>query len=682
MNTITNASTVKTIGLMGQPNTGKSTVFNALTGSRQHVGNWAGKTVERKEGFFTVGNVPYKLIDLPGTYSLLANSDEEVITRDAVMDDSIDVVLAVLDASQLTRSMYLLSDYAGIKKPVIVLLNMIDVAAGQGKSVDTDKISELLGVPVLPVTAVQKDGLVPLADSFAAGKITGRQIRTDGLELLYRENFGENWDAIKKLLPEIQGRSRLWTAAKLMEGDQEITATVSETASGNWAEIESLCAAQKDGLLTASDCKFRWISNIVEQTVKSETNTQPIRSRFDKLATSPFGGKILAFGVILGGLIASMIIATPIMITLESVPMPLAVAVASALASINTSPFLISLLCDALFPAVMMAFLMASYVFGISLSFGFIEEVGYMARISFVFDNTMQRLGLHGKAIMPFIVSFGCNIGGVAGTRVIDSWKQRLLAISTSWVVPCAGVWSVVALMSSTFFGSGAVIVVLALFATALLHIFITAKIFGQSLLSEGDKTGLIMELPPYHKPDIRILLRFVWQRMADVLFRASKMILFVAAVFWLLSYTPEGDVTRSVIYHVGKFIEPVTLWFGMSWQLFIAFVVSGLGKEASLGVISALFGAGGNANLAGIGMATATYTNTNLSAAMLESISKPQALAFIFAFFFNTPCIMAMGATASETHSVKWTLRIAFYYVAMALAISFITYHVGRLIF
>jgi ferrous iron transport protein B len=671
-----------TIGLMGQPNTGKSTVFNALTGASQHVGNWAGKTVERKEGFFTVGNVRYKLIDLPGTYSLLANSDEEVITRDAVMDDNIDVVWAVLDASQLTRSMYLLSDYAGIEKPVIVLLNMVDVAAGQGKNVDAGKISELLGVPVLPVTAVQKDGLVPLANEFAAGKIAGGRIRTDGLESLYREEFGENWNALAKLLPEIQGRPQLWTAAKLMEGDQEITATVRETANDHWTEIESLCAAQKDGLLTASDCKFRWISGIVEQAVKSDSKTQPVRSRFDKLATSPFWGKIIALGVIIGGLIASMIIAAPIMITLQSVQLPLASAVASALASINIPPFLISLLCDALLPAVIMTFFMASYVFGISLSFGFIEEIGYMARISFVFDNTMQRLGLHGKAIMPFLVSFGCNIGGIAGTRVIDSWKQRLLAISTSWVVPCAGVWSVVALMSSTFFGSGAVIVVLALFAAALLHIFITAKIFGQSLLSEGDRTGLIMELPPYHKPNIRVLLRFVRQRMTDILFRASKLILLVAAVFWLLSYTPEGDITRSMIYHVGKFIEPVTLWFGMTWQLFIAFVISGLGKEASLGVISALFGAGGNANLAGIGMATATYTNTNLSSAMLESISKPQALAFIFAFFFNTPCIMALGATVSETHSIKWTARIALYYVVMALTMSFIAYHAGRLIF
>lgn len=357
----------------------------------------------------------------------------------------------------------------------------------------------------------------------------------------------------------------------------------------------------------------------------------------------------------------------------------ISVPLANWLLDIGAAPFLVSLLCNAILTAVSFALQMASYVFGISLVFGLMEDVGYMARISYVFDDTMTKLGLQGKAIMPFLVSFGCNIGGITGTRVIDSWGQRVMTIALSWVVPCASTWGVVGLVSGTFFGNGAVVVVLALFAVAFLHIFITYKVFGRSLNKVEGRTGLIMELPPYHKPHWKSLFGSVFSKMGNVLSRALRIIICISVIFWLLSYSADGNVANSIIYKVGTFIEPVTSLFGLPWQLFIAFVASAMGKEASLGVMASLFNTG---SIWAAIEQSATVDTAALSTSMLSVISRPEALAFLFAFFFNMPCLMALTATTQETHSMKWTVRIALYYVLTALIMATIAYHVGLVIF
>lgn len=239
--------------------------------------------------------------------------------------------------------------------------------------------------------------------------------------------------------------------------------------------------------------------------------------------------------------------------------------------------------------------------------------------------------------------------------------------------------------MCGTFFGTGAVFVIIALFLTALLHIFITSKLFGHRLLQENDRLGMIMELPPYHKPRWKNLFRFVWKRLGDVLKRAIKIIVLVAVFFWLLSYTPDGNIENSIIYKAGVLIEPVTMFFGLKWQLFIAFLASALGKEASLGVMAALFSTGaelGNSGVWGAMFSGGVTDSAALGGTLLSMISKPEALAYIFAFFFNVPCIAAMGGAFQEIHSWKWTVRIILYYIAVALLMSTIAYHIGLLIF
>lgn len=671
----------KTIALLGQPNSGKSTLFNGLTGSRQHVGNWPGKTVERKDGFFVHKDVTYKVVDLPGTYSLSANSDEEVVTRDYIANGQADLVCILADASQLNRSLFMLADYTGIQVPAVLILNMMDVAAAQGKQINVAGIEKMLGIPVIPMVAADKKqyhtffGFLENCDKRAS------ILNSDKLEQIYRKLLGDNYSTLYGLLPQkgIGIYSASWLAGKLMEQDKLVLSLVQgNVQSAAFEQIKQILSEVKDGNLHTADCKFQWIDTLVRENVTSEKK-RTVRSRFDRAATSKRWGKPIAIGMIVLGLICSMVIGFPLMGLFSSLITGISVPLANWLLGIGVAPVVVSLLCGGVLTAVSFALQMASYVFGISLVFGFMEDVGYMARISYVFDNTMTKIGLQGKAIMPFLVSFGCNIGGVTGTRVIDSWGQRIMTIALSWVVPCGSTWGVVGLVSGTFFGGTAVVVVLSLFAVAFLHIFVTYKIFGKSLNKEADRSGLIMELPPYHKPHWKSLFGSVFNKLGSVLKRALSIIIIISVIFWLLSYTPDGDVANSIIYRIGTFIEPVTKFFGLPWQLFVAFVVSAMGKEAALGVMGSLFNTG---SIWAAIEQTSTVNTAALSTSMLAVISKPEALAFLFAFFFNMPCLMALAATAQETHSMKWTIRIAAYYILSALILAFVAYHVGLIIF
>lgn len=666
------------IALLGQPNSGKSTLFNGLTGLRQHVGNWPGKTVEQREGYFTKDGTRYTVVDLPGTYSLSANSDEEIITRDYIASGQADAVCILADASQLERSLFMLADFAGIKTPAFLLLNMIDVAKDQGKSIDVKQLEKRLGIPVLPFSATdvkRYDAFYQVLDNVLKRK---RTLNTGMLEEKYQEieGFSEIYGCLSG--KSIDDYTPLWLTAKLIEGDVPVGIKVQELLGDTeWSSVSSVLKKVENGALLTGECKFEWIDSILEGAVKGK-KASPSLSRFDRAATSKRWGKPLAVVIILLGLVAAFIPAAPFMI-IGSMISSLSPVLNAALSGIGVPSFIVGLICDVGVNAIYFAISMIGFVFGITLVFGLIEEVGYMARISYVFDNTMAKLGLQGKSIMPFLVSFGCTIGGAAGTRVIDNWGQRILTIALAWAVPCAATWAIVPMISSVFFGLWAPVVIVAIFAVALLHMWITSKIFGRHLVKDSERTGMIMELPPYHKPKWGSLLRYVFGRTKDILFRALKVILLISLVFWLLSYSSDGNMSNSIIYKVGTFIEPVTRFFGMGWQTFLAFISSAISKEAALGVLSSLYAGTGSIFDSTVGAAGQA---ANLGEILVANIAPAEALAFIFAVTFNIPCIVALASTYQETHSAKWTFRIALYYMCMALLLSFVVYHIGTLIF
>lgn len=664
------------IALLGQPNSGKSTVFNTLTGAHQHVGNWPGKTVEKVEGEFTRNSVKYLVADLPGTYSLSANSDEEIVTRDYIASGGAELTCILADASQLERSLFMLADYAGINTPAMLVLTMTDVSTAQGKSMDAEKLSQKLGIPVVSLVAPDKKSYGSFYQALEESMKTPKRLSADALTALYES--GEQKKAYEKaisLVPAdgIDQYSTAWLAAKLLEGDSVVAHKVS--AVSDKEAVKAFLAENPDGGLYTSDCKFAWIESVLFGVVTKTRKDSQLLSKFDRAAISKRWGKAIAIGIVLLGIILSMVVAAPIMTVGGQIPTLLYPLVES----IGLPAWLTSFINGTIVTALGWVFSMAGFVFGINLVFGLLEEVGYMARVSYVFDNTMNKLGLQGKSIMPMLVSFGCTIGGAAGTRVIDSYGQRILTIALAWAVPCGATFAVIpALASSIFGGMGAIGVMLLIFAIMFLHIMITAKIFGRKLSPVEDRTGLIMELPPYHKPRWGSLLRTTVVRACDVFKKAFVVVVVVAAVFWALAYSGSGDMTGSVLYKFGKAIEPVTKFFGMGWQTFLAFVSSMISKEAVLGVTSVLFTGAGS-----IWEATATgAADANIGQIIAASISKPEALAFILAVNFNVPCLMALNATLHETHSAKWTVRIALYYIATALIISCLTYHIAGLFF
>lgn len=664
------------IALLGQPNSGKSTVFNTLTGAHQHVGNWPGKTVEKVEGEFTRNGVKYLVADLPGTYSLSANSDEEIVTRDYIASGGAELTCILADASQLERSLFMLADYAGINTPAMLVLTMTDVSKAQGKSVDAEKLSQKLGIPAVSLVAPDKKSYGSFYQALEESMKAPKRLSANALTALY-ESGGQKaaYEKALSLVPAdgIDQYSPAWLAAKLLEGDSVVAHKVS--AVSDKEAVKAFLAGNPDGSLYTSDCKFAWIENILSGVVTKTKKDSQLLTRFDRAAISKRWGKAIAIGIVLLGIILSMVVAAPIMTVGGQIPTLLYPLVES----IGLPAWLTSFINGTIVTALGWVFSMAGFVFGINLVFGLLEEVGYMARVSYVFDNTMNKLGLQGKSIMPMLVSFGCTIGGAAGTRVIDSYGQRILTIALAWAVPCGATFAVIpALASSIFGGMGAIGVMLLIFAIMFLHIMITAKIFGRKLSPVEDRTGLIMELPPYHKPRWGSLLRTTVVRACDVFKKAFVVVVVVAAVFWALAYSGSGDMTGSVLYKFGKAIEPVTKFFGMGWQTFLAFVSSMISKEAVLGVTSVLFTGAGS-----IWEATATgAADANIGQIIAASISKPEALAFILAVSFNVPCLMALNATLHETHSAKWTVRIALYYIATALIISCLTYHIAGLFF
>lgn len=664
------------IALLGQPNSGKSTVFNTLTGAHQHVGNWPGKTVEKVEGEFTRNGVKYLVADLPGTYSLSANSDEEIVTRDYIASGGAELTCILADASQLERSLFMLADYAGINTPAMLVLTMTDVSKAQGKSVDAEKLSQKLGIPVVSMVAPDKKSYGSFYQALEESMKAPKRLSANALTALY-ESGGQKaaYEKALSLVPAdgIDQYSPAWLAAKLLEGDSVVAHKVS--AVSDKEAVKAFLAGNPDGSLYTSDCKFAWIENILSGVVTKTKKDSQLLTRFDRAAISKRWGKAIAIGIVLLGIILSMVVAAPIMTVGGQIPTLLYPLVES----IGLPAWLTSFINGTIVTALGWVFSMAGFVFGINLVFGLLEEVGYMARVSYVFDNTMNKLGLQGKSIMPMLVSFGCTIGGAAGTRVIDSYGQRILTIALAWAVPCGATFAVIpALASSIFGGMGAIGVMLLIFAIMFLHIMITAKIFGRKLSPVEDRTGLIMELPPYHKPRWGSLLRTTVVRAWDVFKKAFVVVVVVAAVFWALTYSGSGNMTGSVLYKFGKAIEPVTKFFGMGWQTFLAFVSSMISKEAVLGVTSVLFTGAGS-----IWEATATGTaDANIGQIIAASISKPEALAFLLAVNFNVPCLMALNATLHETHSAKWTVRIALYYIVTALIISCLTYHIAGLFF
>jgi ferrous iron transport protein B len=645
---------------------GKSTLFNLLTGLNQHVGNWPGKTVEKKEGVFQHDHQEYHLIDLPGTYSLTANSPEEVIAREYIIREKPDIVVAVVSAANLERSLYLVSELIALPTRLVVALNMMDVARQEGIEVDVTVLEAALGVPVVPLVATQAKGVHELLEvvnkSLNDNSADNRRvpsIREDHLDV---QQSIQN--LIEGFLPEPYPLD--WSALKLLEGDAEMIKLIRQALPlERWGLVNEIQKQHEDAFLAIASGRYEWIERMIRASVKRPRAGQiGITDRLDRWATHPVAGLGILAAIL--GLVFwfTFTIGSPIQNWLDS-------ALVSPLGDIFTglladSPgWLRGLVVDGVIGGVgsVLTFLPIIMIF--FAAFGLLEDVGYMARAAYVMDNFMHWMGLHGKSFLPLFLGFGCNVPAILGTRVIESRQARFLTIVLAPLVPCTARMAVLAFLTPAFFGKQAVLVSWGLILFTLVLLVLAGVILNR-VIFKGERSAFVMELPLYHIPNWRSTVMLVWQRSLSFIKKAGTIILGISVAVWILSVLPGGDLETSFLAIIGKALEPVGRLMGLDWRLTVALLTSFLAKENSIATLGVLFGSSDGAGLA-----------ETLAAAY----SVPSGLAFLTVSLLFIPCAATVAVIRQETGSWRWTGLNIGLMLTLSIGISSIVYAVATLI-
>ncbi|MGQ9489439.1 MAG: ferrous iron transport protein B [Anaerolineae bacterium] len=706
-----------TVALAGQPNVGKSTVFNMLTGLNQHVGNWPGKTIEQKTGTLRYNQTVLHLVDLPGTYSLTANSEEERIARDYLIHQRPDVVIALVNAAALERSLYLVAELIALGRPLVIGLNMMDVAQQHGISVEPHVLSAALGVPVVPVVAAKNIGvreLVEAALEVAAAPDTWHPARPEirpehrpvlaKLSELLAEHITPPGAGAEQSSPvqhplrmdsAIQGQKRPadsapgqippskaaepaigglaaypteWLALKLLEGDTQVTALVRDALPpAQWDQVHALLLAHEDAFLDIASSRYEWIGRIMRAGV-----TQPRASaithtdRLDRVATQP----VLGLGLLLGifGLVfwLTYTVATPITNWLAETV--LAGIVGAAARVLTAAPaWLQGLVMDGLLGGVgtVLTFLPILVVFFAVL--GILEDTGYLARGAYVMDRFMHLMGLHGKSFLPLFLGFGCNVPAVLGTRILEERRARLLTILLAPLVPCTARLTVIAFLTPAFFGAQAALVSWGLVALNLVMLAI-AGILVNRLVFRGEQTAFIMELPLYHVPNLRTVGLYVWNNTLAFVKRAGTLILIASIAVWALASLPGGDIETSMLAQFGRWLTPLTAWMGLAdWRIVVALLTSFFAKENTIATLGILFGMDAE--------------SAALATQVAAILTVPAQVAFLLVQMLFIPCLATVATIKQETASWRWVGAS----IGLLWAISFITatlaYQIGRLL-
>ena len=653
------------MALAGQPNVGKSTVFNLLTGLNQHVGNWPGKTIEQKTGTYQHNGTTVHIVDLPGTYSLTANSLEERLARDYVIQEQPDVVVAIVDAASLERNLYLLAELLGLHVPVVLGLNMLDVAEQQWRHVEPHVLEAALGLPVVPMVATKNQGVRELVE--AVDRLT-REAAT------YAPHRPEIWDDHRAVLAAIQGLIADqvpepypddWVALKLLEGDDEITQMMRERLSPEqWEQVHALLRRHEDAILAVASGRYEWIGRMVRAAVLQPRAGQvTLTDRLDRAATHPFWGLLILLGI-LGVLFwLTYTVGTPLQELLDTYLVQAGAALVRAVLR-GAPPWLVGLLADGVIggAGTVVTFLPILVIFFATL--GLLEDVGYMARAAYVMDRFMHLMGLHGKSFLPLFLGFGCNVPAVMGTRIIDSPKARLLTVLVTPLVPCTARMAVVAILAPIFFGDNALWVSWGLVGLSLTLLALVGLALHELILG-GEHVAFIMELPLYHLPNVRTIGLSIWQRVVAFLQKAGSIILVVSVVVWALSYLPQGQIETSYLATTGRLLTPLGALMGLDWQMIVALLTSFVAKENTIATLGVLYGSG---------------EGTGLAAALSGALTPAAALAFLAVQVLFIPCVATVATMRQETGSWRWTVFSVVLLLVISLTIGIAIYQGARL--
>jgi len=657
------------IALAGNPNCGKTTLLNALTGTKHYVGNWAGVTVEKKEGYYNHDNNKLKLVDLPGTYSLSPYSIEEKIARNYILDEQPDVILNIVDAVNMERNLFLTVQLLELGKPMVIALNMMDEARKKGFDIDCEQLEKALGVPVVPIVALKSEGIDELLDkvvSLASDSDTISPITVPyGTDL--ERILGRVEDEISHHKKDYMYPDR-WLALKVLEKDEDINHFIEEKL------IEEINLEENYTDVIVNQ-RYHFISRIVDKAVtRPIANAYEQSDRVDSIMLNRFLGLPIFAGIMyimfyttfnLGGIFVDILD----VFFSET----LAGFVNQLLMTMGVQEWLQNLIIEGIIGGVGGVL---TFVPNIAILFIFIsilEDSGYMSRVAFLLDESMQKIGLNGKTFIPLILGFGCNVPAIMATRTLENERDRLIAILINPFMSCGARFPVYVLIGSAFFPGKETTVVFSLYILGAAIAMLVAYVFRRTIF-KGDKTHFIMELPPYRIPDLKQLSIHVWDRVKGYIVKAGTVIFAASVVLWfVLNFNTTGlvSITESFGASVGKFMAPIFIPLGFgTWQSALSLFTGIVAKEIVVANMAIVYGIGGDLSAG------------EFYKVMSQSFTPLSAYAFMVFVLLYTPCVGVIGVIKRETNSWKWTGFSVVFQFAVAWFVSLIVYQAGLLIF
>ncbi len=645
------------VAFAGPPNAGKSTVFNILAGLSQHVDNWPGKTVEKKEGIHLCGNEELRIVDLPGTYSLTSFSEEERVARDFILTEHPDVIVLMANASALDRSLYVLSELLLLGPPVIVVVNMVDMAENQGIRIDIAALQKSLGIPVVEMVATKNRGIKELVSqiiSLSKGELPYHP-RTPKVAADHREVF----TTISSLLTHhLSGERssdpgyRNLLAVKLMEGDPDISRLVEkQLPNDTWSRIRALLIQHEDSLHAIVGGRYDWIEEVSRAAIDRFRMGQVVMTdRIDHILTRPIFGIPILLAVFAGVFFITYQVGYPLQKGLEWLVRAFAGQVETALAPF---PFWVKgLIVDGIIGGAgsVLTFIPILVIFFAVIAL--LEDVNYMARAAFVMDRFMHLIGLHGKSVIPLCLGFGCNVPSILGARIVESKKERLLTIFLSPFIPCTARLAVLTFVTAAMFPHAATVVSWSILAADMMVLGLTGMVASRFILKES-AMPFIMELPLYHKPDPKTIGMVIWASILSFVKKAGTVILLVSVGIWILAHLPHGRIEDSYLALFGQFIEPIGHPMGLDWKMMTALLTSIIAKENSMATLGVLYGVG----------------REGLVHALPTVMSHASALAFLVVLMLFIPCAATLAVMKRELNSWRW-FGASF---ALMLAVSFV---------
>ena len=699
------------IALAGNPNVGKSTLFNQLTGMKQHVGNWPGKTVERKEGTFKYNDHEIDVVDLPGNYSLTAYSMEEIVSRDYIVDENPDVIVNIVDAANLERNLYLTVQMMELGANLVLALNMNKFADEKGLKINIDKLSKLLGIPVVKIEAIDQTGREDLLKSIIKVSKSPNNV-IDRME--YGKELSEHVNQLEKIIeedvPGINAPSS-WVALKLLEDDEEVLRKVQESGKGHRI-LSNVKKVQKhlnvvfgdDVDAAITDARYGFIAGLIQESVKKPKIDKVTRSDLiDRIVTHKYLGIPIFLLIMWLTFQITFTLGDPLGGFIEEGFTWLGGAVTASLGE----GFLTSFLVDGIIGGVGGVLVFVPIIFILFLILSVLEDSGYLARAAFVMDRFMHKLvGLHGKSFIPMILGFGCAVPGIMATRTLENERDRFLTMLIVPFMSCSARLPVYALIVAAFFSAYQGWVIFSLYLVGIAVAIIVAAIFKKTIF-KGMSAPFVMELPPYRLPTVKGALIHMWERGVLFLKKAGTIILAVSVVIWALSSLPVGveyASQESITGQIGTTLSPIfaPLGFG-EWQATVAVIYGFLAKEVVVSTFGILYGVGEEASdepasteetsteevsaqpsgeeVAAAEEEPAPEEDPGFVAAIQELFTPLSAYAFMVFILLYIPCMATLAAIKRETNSWKWPTFAAGYTFVVAYVVSLIVYQGGSLL-